>query len=110
MQQENRWHEARDALLEIVEQARQQDSDQIDMRFLNSPLMYRGVKVPLDPLVASLANILISQGADAIMSIFDQVQPRGLSNHVESKQTLKSCLLQVAPRQELRSTKCSTIT
>jgi len=60
MQQENRWPETRDALLEIAEHALQQDSDQIDMRFLNSPLMYRGIK-----------------GSDTIMSIFDQVQPRG---------------------------------
>jgi hypothetical protein len=111
MQQENRWPETRDALLEIAEHALQQDSDQIDMRFLNSPLMYRGIKVLLDPpLVTSLANLSISQGSDTIMSIFDQVQPRGLFNLVESKQTLKPCLLQAAPRQELRLKKCSTIT
>jgi hypothetical protein len=45
MQQENRWSETRDALLEIAEHALQQDSSQIDMQFMNSPLQYRGIKV-----------------------------------------------------------------
>lgn len=59
MQKGSRWSEARDALLEIADHALQQDSDEIDMRFLNSPLKHR------------------IKGAHTVRTIFDQVQPKG---------------------------------
>jgi hypothetical protein len=40
-----RWSETRDALLEIAEEALRRDSGGIDIRFLNSPLVYHGIKV-----------------------------------------------------------------
>lgn len=58
MQKGSRWSEARDALLEIADHALQQDSDEIDMRFLNSPLKHR-IKVLLDSSLVSPFDINI---------------------------------------------------
>jgi hypothetical protein len=40
-----RWSETRDALLEIADHAFRQDSAEVDIRFFNSSLVYRGIKV-----------------------------------------------------------------
>jgi len=78
--QGSRWSEARDALLEIAEHALQQNSDEIDLRFLNSPLLSHGVKVLCFTYsLLQPSSLIVIQGAGAIKSIFDQVQPKGLS-------------------------------
>ena len=55
-----RWAETRDALLEIAEHALLQNSDEIDMRFLNSPLIYRKIKVLLYTPSLLVVNIDIN--------------------------------------------------
>jgi hypothetical protein len=92
-----RWSETRDALLEIADHAFQQDSAEVDIRFFNSSLVYRGIKVSFTLLllpVRILIYISLVQGAGTVMSIFGRVEPKGRSttssldeklNHVVSR-------------------------
>ncbi|KAG6806938.1 hypothetical protein H0H92_009516 [Tricholoma furcatifolium] len=54
------WAETRSALLEIAEQALEQNVDEIDLRFFNNKRTYRGIK-----------------GKSMIQAIFNNVQPSG---------------------------------
>lgn len=84
-----RWDEARKALIDISNEALQYDADGIALRFLNSPIAANGIQVWLEITRILDKFLLIVQGQNKVLSLFDQTSPSGLLYVDEFKEILK---------------------